>query len=71
MAVNFDLRSVPLPSQTAKPELLLTQSLVVKVAACLGIAAMGMYFLMSGKEHQDVKRMFLGAILIIGAFFVF
>ncbi len=71
MAVNFDLRSISLPSQSAKPEIVLTQSLVVKVAACLGIASMGLYFLMSGKEQKDFNRMVLGAILVIGAFFVF
>ncbi len=71
MAVNFDLRSVPLPSQSIKPEIVLTESLVFKAAASFGISAMGLYFLMSGKERQDVNRMVLGAIMVIGAFFVF
>lgn len=71
LAVALDLRSIAPPQDSARPEISLTPAIVYKAAGSIAMTAMGMYYLMSGKERKDVQRMFLGALLIVGAFFVF
>ncbi|MBI5623004.1 MAG: hypothetical protein HY924_04415 [Elusimicrobia bacterium] len=70
-SVNIDLRSIPAPKDGVRAEIKFTPALIGKVAGCLVLLTMGLYYLYSGREQQSVSRMLLGAVLIIGAFVVF
>ena len=65
------LRSVPKPEDKVTVVLDVTQSVVFKAAVCIALLSVGMYYLLSGKEHRNLERMVLGGLLIFGAFFVF
>ncbi len=67
----LDLRSIPEPQDATRPAMSLTPALMGRIALCAALIAMGMYYVLSGRERQSVGRMALGALMVIGAFFVF
>ncbi|MFA6317355.1 MAG: hypothetical protein WC943_08045 [Elusimicrobiota bacterium] len=69
--ITIDLRSLPAPSDTVRADLKFTPAVVLKVAGCIVLVTMGLYYLYSGKEEQSVPKMILGALLILAAFVVF
>ncbi|MBI5209003.1 MAG: hypothetical protein HY927_03420 [Elusimicrobia bacterium] len=66
-----DLRNLPAPRETVRPEFKLTPALLLKVAGCLAVLTVGLYYLWSGKENQSLSRMLVGAVLVLGAFLLF
>lgn len=69
--MNMDLRNLPEPVDDGGPALALTQSIIFKVAMCIGLICMGIYYLMKGKRDGEVGSMVFGAILVIASFFLF
>lgn len=55
----------------AKPWLVVTPSMALKVAASTMFMAMGMFYLTTGRRDADTGRMFTGAILALASVFIF
>ncbi len=71
MQLSIDVRSLPEPKAEVGPAFVLTQGLIIKAAACLGMMCMGIYYVLVGKRDQRVGKMILGAALIMGSFLLF
>ncbi|MBI5884316.1 MAG: hypothetical protein HZB91_14570 [Elusimicrobia bacterium] len=69
--IVIDFRSIAPPNDAVRADIKFTPALLGKVAGCLVILTMGLYYLYSGRENQSVSRMLLGAGLILAAFLLF
>lgn len=69
--MQLDLRSIPAPEESAAPEFLLTPAILIKITLSLSIMSMGLYYLSSGKETANLRKMALGAALVVASLLIF
>lgn len=69
--MQLDLRGIPAPEESSQPAFTLTPALLIKISVSLSLMAMGLYYLSSGKESASLRKMMLGAVLVIAALLVF